>query len=236
MPTADLSALMRKMLVQALPSPLVDTKKNWGHTKEGVSGVKWKSHGLTLRPELMRSQRNDGVWRKLQVVAEKPEETLVFELRDFQTPEPGRSTFVVFVALDVKAFYDQQNWDDGRRLFSAGVNAAMRMKATLHCELTSRVEKPGLLPDLILSVKVTKAEVGYDHLKVEHVAGIGGDAARLLGETMKGAIDVFKPSLEEHLMEKGNAAIIKALDAKEVRVSLSNILSGQKPTIKPIKK
>jgi hypothetical protein len=37
----------------------------------------------------------------------------------------------------------------------------------------------------------------------------------------------LKPSLERKLLEKGNAAIVKAADSKEVRVSLTKLLGGK---------
>jgi hypothetical protein len=232
LPTEQLSALLRGLLLQNLPTSLVEKTTNWGHTKPVVRGVEWKGKGLDVHAELQRKPKNDGVWKKLVVVAEHPEQNLAFSVANFRTPEPGRTTFDVAVGLDVKAFYDQQNWENGRRLFSFGVHARTRIHAVLHCEMTSRIEAKGLIPDMVFRVRVTHADLDYDDLKVEHIAGVGGELAEIWGKMAVGAVKAFRPKLEEELLAKGDAAIIKAADTKEVRVSLSKLLAGEAPTVK----
>jgi hypothetical protein len=59
---------------------------------------------------------------------------------------------------------------------------------------------------------------------VEHIAGLGGEAAKLLGDAARGSIKQWRPSMEHELLAKANVAIVKAGDTKEVRVSLSKLL------------
>ena len=61
---------------------------------------------------------------------------------------------------------------------------------------------------------------------IEHTAGVGGDAAKILGELLIDAIKQAKPELERDLLNKANAAIVKAADTKEVRLSLDSFLQG----------
>ena len=79
------------------------------------------------------------------------------------------------------------------------------------------------LPDLVFRLRVVKSEVAYDDLVVEHVPGLGGDAAKLLGEAVRASIKHWHPGLERKLLEKANHAILKGGDSKEVRVSLSKL-------------
>jgi hypothetical protein len=65
---------------------------------------------------------------------------------------------------------------------------------------------------------------------VEHIAGIGGDGARVLGETIYKLIQQAKPSMEKDLLAKADAAIVKALDSKEFRIGLGS-LRKRKPEI-----
>ena len=55
--------------------------------------------------------------------------------------------------------------------------------------------------------------------------------AKVLGEVMLGAVKAAKPNLERELAAKINAAVVKAGDTKEVRVSLADLLAGKKPTL-----
>ena len=70
---------------------------------------------------------------------------------------------------------------------------------------------------------MTHADVGYDDFEVTHIAGVGGDLAKFLGDAARKAIREFKPSLEERLLTKAEARILKAGDTKEIR------LGGNKP-------
>ena len=77
-------------------------------------------------------------------------------------------------------------------------------------------------------MRVTRADAGYDNLVVEHINGIGGSAARLMGEALRGGLKQFKPSIERDLLARVDAAIVRAADTREVRIGLSR-LSKQRP-------
>jgi hypothetical protein len=100
--------------------------------------------------------------------------------------------------------------------------------AVLDCENTIRTE-PGksFIPDVIFRLRVTKATVWYEDLKFERLAGIGGDVGPVLGEAVHDAINRWRPSLERDLLAKANAAIVKAADTKEVRLSLGGLFDAK---------
>ena len=62
-----------------------------------------------------------------------------------------------------------------------------------------------MLPDLVIELKVTKADVKYDNLKFEHIAGIGGEGAQLIGELAHAALTQWRPSIEKDALAKANA-------------------------------
>jgi hypothetical protein len=81
-----------------------------------------------------------------------------------------------------------------------------------------------LVPDLVFRLHIAKAECSYDNMVVEHVAGVGGTTARLLGEAIRGGLKQWHPSIERNLMAKLNAAVTKAGDSREVRISLGKLI------------
>ena len=199
------SGSLRGLLLHALPSPLYSDESHWGQQK-------------TARG------KNQGKWWKVRVTAPNLANSLVFDLRDVQTPEQGRMLFTAFVSFDANVDYDRAKWDNGVRLYSTRVRARMRVKMTLHCEATSKVEKKsGPLPDVVFRLRVVKADCDFDNFVVEHVAGVGGELARLLGDAARTGANQWHPSFEKHLLEKANAAIEKAADTKEVRLGLSSL-------------
>jgi hypothetical protein len=220
----ELAGALRGLLLKNMPNPLYEANRNWGHQAE--------ARRLILRGKMRgdgaREMRNDGLWHKIRVDAVNPNETLVFDLRNVVSPEPGRLTFQVFVALDTHFEYHRQRWESGLKLIDAKARAKARVKITLDCEATSRIENNTLLPELVVQLKVTKADLRYDNLKFEHIAGIGGEAAEMIGELAHTAVNQWRPSLERDLLEKANAAIVKAGEHKEVRLSLAKLFKTTK--------
>ena len=226
LPTAaELSRTFRSLLLPNLPSPLVAQSYNWGHQEMGPIGLKWEKKGILLKPEVVKALRNDGMWRKVEVVAFDPANKLEVRVKDVALPEPGRLTFAMEVHMPVRVKLEQQLWQNGKRLYSGETRARSWVILTLKCESLSRLEKkPGsLLPDLVMRLRVQEAKLTYYDFVTEHTAGVGGDLARLFGDAVHEAVKSWKPDLEKDLLAKANAAIVKAGDTKEVRVSLSKL-------------
>jgi hypothetical protein len=214
------SAALRDLLISNLPDPLYEASPGWGKTANVASGIHWHGKGLNAKPEIAYTRRNSGAWRKVRLTLLNPAD-LVFELRDVRQPGPGTTTFRAQVGFDARMDFEQQTWESGLKLHDGSVRARFHVNMTLDCELTSRLEsKGGLLPDMVFRLRVVKSKLGYDHLVVEHIAGVGGDAAKQLGKTAHECLQQWHPSVERKLLEKAEAAIVKAGDTKEVRLSL----------------
>lgn len=215
---------LRGFIVKALPTPLYEDTRQW-NLQKSVRETKWRGKGLHVHPEKVEVKKNDGRWWKVRVTAERPADTLVFDLRDARQPEPGRMTFTAFISFDAHIDFDRQNWHVGTRRYSGSIRARLRTKLTLHVEATARLDASGgLLPDAVFRLRVLGAESGYDNFVVEHIAGVGGEAAKLLGDAARGSLKKWHPSMERELLAKINAAVVKAGDTKEVRLSLSKLL------------
>jgi hypothetical protein len=220
-----MSANLRGMVVQFLPDPLYHNEKHWGGQKQIANGITWRGKGLDVHPEVQHKSVNHGTWWRVRVTTPNRGESLALELRDWQAPEPGRITFTAAIALDTEFDYERQVWEEGIRLWSGSVRGRTRALLTLYCEATTRTEPlPKGLPDVVFRLRVVKSECGYNSLRIDHINGVGGEVAKLYGEAAKGAVQVWHPALERKLLEKANAAIIKAGDTKEVRISLGKIL------------
>jgi hypothetical protein len=220
-----LAGSLRGFLIKAMPMPLYEDTRHWGLQKP-VSEIKWRGKGLHVHPEKIEVMKNDGHWWKVRVTADRLADTLVFDLRDAHVVEPGRMTFTAFLSFDTHVDYDKQNWHKGRRTYSGSIRARLRIKLTLHCEATAQLDgSSSLLPDAVFRLRVLQAESGYDNLVVEHIAGLGGEAAKLLGDAARGSLKQWRPSMERQLLAQINAAIVKAGDTKDVRIRLAKLLN-----------
>ncbi len=219
---------LRALLIEATPDPLVEDHSHWGGQRLIAHGLEWHGQGLHFHPDVAKTLRNDGFWRRVKVSPVRLPDTVVVGLRDVRHPAPGLTTFAAYVSFDARLEYEQQNWDRGLRLYAGSVEAKMRLNLVLQCEATARLEPNGtLLPDAVFRLRVTEANLSYDHFEVDHATGVGGDLAKMIGEAAKAGVEQWRPSLERNLLHKADAAIVKAGDTKEVRVSVLKLLQAK---------
>ena len=212
-PTAkELASVIRSLLLNHLPDPLAQGEPGWG-----------KQIPALIDPKQMR---NHGPWRKYRVTAINPAETLRVEVRNV-AQIANQTTFDMLVGFDAQFDFRQEIWRRGIRLYSGSTKARAKVWAKLQCGVGVRFEmKNGVFPDLIIQMHVAKAELSYTGLDVQHIAGIGGDGAKILGEALQETIKQVKPSLEKELLAKAGAALMKAGNTKEVRVSLGKLFKS----------
>lgn len=208
-----LAGKLRGFLLANLPDPLFEDARKWNQQKVN-------RRGQTV---------NHGRWQKVRVNGRNLRDTLILDLRSVDTSVKGKTTFTAYLAFDAAVTLDRQNWKSGVRIYSGSTRARMRVRLTIDCEATSRTEKmkDAVVPDVLFRLRVTRSDLKYDNLVVEHTAGIGGDGARVLGDMMLGVVNLVRPNLERDLLAKANAAVVKAADTKEVRLSLMDLLNGK---------
>ena len=224
MPPGTLDSLatsLRGVLINDLPTPLLVDDKNWGHQRYIANGVKWKGQGLGVHAEVMKAPKNDGIWTRITLTAPN-RNAMVFQLSNLQQQPSGPTTFDAYLSFECNAEYERQNWKAGVRVYSGSTRLRFRIHIRLKCEVTSRLERTGgALPDFVFRIRVAHADVTYDNMVWEHVLGLGGEAAKLIGDAIRGGVHRFRPNVETEMLGKANASIVKAADTREVRVHLS---------------
>lgn len=208
---ATLATQFRAFVLEALPNPLFEDAKHWGTQRKNIRG----------------KMKNDGRWYKLQIVGSNLRDNLRLDVTDLQKT-PGRTTFNVLVQMPAAVLLERQTWKLGVRVYSGSTRARLRVALRLACEVQTRLDKTdNWVPDLVVRFRITGSDFSYSDLVVEHTAGVGGDAAKLLGEMMISLVKAAKPNLQRDLAAKVNAAVLKAGQAKEVRISLTDWISGK---------
>jgi hypothetical protein len=225
-PADALATSLRNLILQFIPMPLHEDDKHWGKQIE-VDRIEWKGKGLKVHPVSVKVKKNHGTWWKVVIMTPMIKEGLICEVHDLAQPEPGRMTFALYLAFDTLVDYERQKWERGIRLWGGSTRARMRIKLNLNCEVLTRFEKSKhVLPNVVFRLRVLSSDLKYDKLVVTHIPGIGGDMAQILGDAVHACIKQLKPSLERKLLDKANAAIVKAADTKEVHLSLSKYVGG----------
>ena len=68
-----------------------------------------------------------------------------------------------------------------------------------------------------------RSDLKYDNVVVEHTAGVGGSAAKMIGEAVHRALTRHRPSLERELLARANAAIVQADHAAYAELTPSDV-------------
>ena len=113
--------------------------------------------------------------------------TLDLKLYDLRKVDAERQRFRVYLSFAATVDFEQQIWESGVRLYSGSTKARVRLQAWLDVENTIRIEKgKSFLPDMVIRFRVIDAKLAYRDFVVEHTAGVGGTAARVIGEAIEG--------------------------------------------------
>lgn len=223
-PLQQMGQALKPILISTLPKMLYHKADNWGHQVLVPIGLKWSG----VRPRVTKSLRNHGEWRRVFITAQDLRRTLDLRIHDVKNVSAEKQTFKVFLTLQMEVEYEQQNWESGARLWSGSVRARAQMKFDLDCEDTLKIDtSKGPLPDFVFRMRVTGAKVQYDKLVFEHINGIGGDAAKLVGRAAHRAINQWRPSIERDLLAKASDAIVKSADTREIRVGFGSLLNSK---------
>lgn len=220
-----LTQVLRTLVKKHLPDPLTTSNQNWGHQK-AVTVIHRHREGLRVWTEPVQELRNDGVWRRITIRIPEPDK-LAIAVTELTHPEDGRMLLsVAMVSERVDLRIEQQVWRNGLRLYSGETRGHCKAGLLLKGEVTTKTEfkKGSFLPEVTLTIKATTAELYYEKLAIDHTAGLGGDAAEVLGDLIIRAVKAFKPDLEAELLAKANAAIVKAAGSRELRVALDQLL------------
>jgi hypothetical protein len=221
-----LEGVLRGVALKHLPQPLFEASPGWGETRMVVNQIKWRKKGILLRPEVYKTPRNHGTWRKVRVEAIHPENTLILDLRHVQFPQPGTLVFGVYLAFDTRANYVQENWNSGVRVYAGSVRARFRTIVHMKCQVDAEfVSGKSILPDAVLQFRIIEAGLSYDNLDFEHVPGLGGTAADLIGKAAHRSLNDWHPNLEHELLARASQSILRAGQTREVRISLSKVLN-----------
>lgn len=217
---ASLQRALEGAVFTALPTPLNEGKSHWGETKKSVNGLKW-----TSKPELQFGNRNHGTWRKYVVALDTPvKDHLRLRVSNVQNVGHNTLTFQVEVEADVHFDVQQQNWATGVKLFDGSARGSASVKMNMNFESKLIIEPTtSFLPTIKYRMRVVQANTDLEKIVFTHVPGLGGTAAKVVGNWTMDAMQKIKPSLESNLLDKLTQKLVKAADTKEIQLSLAGV-------------
>jgi hypothetical protein len=222
---AGITKVLRDMALQHMPTPLVTANDGWGKQKEFAVGKVILRNPNKANPEMAREKFNDGLWRRFTVTARDPQKSLGIGITELVKPADDTMHATLNVAMDIDFRMEQQFWVRGRQLYSGETRGHCRGAVQLKLTVVHKLEfKPGVLvPDVTVKVTTTDAKIFYEKIVIDHTLGLDGESAEKAGDLVIDLVKAVKPDLEKELLEKGNAAIVKAAGTQEFKLQLDKL-------------
>lgn len=224
---AALAKTLRGLMLTHLPNPLVNSNDGWGKQKEFVVGAVMLRNPKRFGPDAPRQMFNDGLWRRVTITARKPAETLNLSIPELVRTTDTTALLTVNTEMEIDFRVEHQLWKRGLQIYTGETRGHCKAAMTVKSSVETKMEaKPGaLLPAITLVVKVTDVKLFHDKFVIDHTAGMDGPDAQKMGDFMLEVAKSVKPDLEAQLMEKANAAVLKAVGSKEIKVQLDKLLA-----------
>ncbi len=227
---AALAKTLRGLMLDQLPSPLVKANDGWGNQKEFVAGPLMLRNPKKFAPEVPRQMVNDGLWRRVTIQARKPADTLGVGIPELVRPTLETARLALDVEMEIDFRVEHQLWKRGHELYSGETRGHCKAGLKMKAEVTTHLEaKQGaFLPEITLTIKVTDAKLFHDKIYIDHTAGLDGPDAQKAGDFVLEVAKIVKPDLEKQLLDKANAAVMKAVGSKEIKVQLDKLIAPPK--------
>lgn len=214
--------LLRDLVKKNLPDPLTKSDKEWG---KQVAVVVRHREGFRMWSAPVQEMVNDGLWRRFDVRIPDPD-TITLDVTELTHPEKDKINITVKATCErVDLHLEHQLWRNGRRLYGGETRAHCKAGIVIKAEVETKTEfkNGGLVPDLTIKFKATDAELSYDELVIDKAAGFDGPVMKALAEQVVQTVKTVKPDLEKDLLEKANAAILKAAGTREFKVAMGKV-------------
>ena len=220
----EMHELVRGLVLEHMPHQYDDTK-NWGKTKDVVSGLNVRFEGGKLKTNRRRKTVNHGTWKRYTVQLLNPEQEFDFKIEKLKSVGAGKFTFTASVVTPLRVTARIQEWSYGARLMSISTDAESRVQLQVDCYVGFEMDGKRFPPDVVIKPKINAADIQLIDFEVKRISHIKGKLAREMGRTMRSTIEKQIAKKREKLPAKINKQIEKKQD--RLRLSLSDLLNSK---------
>ncbi len=216
--------LILNMVRDAVPREY-ENRKQWGKTKNVVSGLNVRFDGLELKTKRRRKEVNHGDWKLYRVTLLDPERDLQIELRNARQTDDGKLRFDLVASARLETFGRYSAWRYDVQLISLSALAYARVQLIADCEVAMRIDPVHVPPDIVLVPHVRDARLELLEFELDRLSQLHGDLAEELGKGLRLVIDEVLEKQRDKLTEKMNRQIAKHQD--RLRLSLHDYATSR---------
>lgn len=214
--TPELVAWLNTMVHDNLPPTYEDNRK-WGQQKEVWDGVKlWREDGhfeTKRRTKLV----NAGTWTRYRIAVVEPEKNLQVVFNRLETLPDSRIAFEVTVDCPLDVFGRMSQWARDVQIVSISANADAACRLTIDGTVQFQMNILKLPPDILIKPHVDHAHIELTYYRVRRISQVGGDVAKVLGNSLRGIVDEKLDDMNSKLADKIN----KQFEKSSQRLSFS---------------
>jgi hypothetical protein len=223
-------AWLTQLVEEHLPATYEDNRK-WNKQREVLSGIHIELDGLTLKTHRNRKLVNAGTWTRYSLSLIEPDKNLKVEFHRLEPIDETHIAFDTTVTTPLEIHGQMAEWARDVKLFSLGAHARSTVRLSLAGEVQFQLNLLKLPPDIGIKPHVSQAHIELLEYRVYRISKIGGDAAELLGKSMRRAVEEKLADYNEKLVEKINTQLEKKRD--KLSFSTSDWIKSKLPLPKP---
>lgn len=212
--TPEVVAWLGKLIRQNLPPTYEDDRK-WGNQQEVWDGIELRREGLRIETKRKKKMVNSGTWTRYAISFVDPDNNLHIQFQRLETLPDGRIAFAITVDCALDIFGRLSQWVRDVQVISISANADAACRLTLAGTVQMQMNPLKLPPDISIDPNVDTAHVELTYYRVRRVSQIGGDFAKLLGNSLRGVIDEKLEEMNGKLVHQINDQLAKHSDQLE---------------------
>ena len=216
--------LITELVRGVIPHPYID-EKDWGHTKDVVSGLYIKREGLRIKTHRTRKAVNHGTWTRYRIDLLDPSQKFTIQLRQVRTLPNNHLGFSVVCDARLRIFGRLSQWQHGVQLISLSAEAESNVRLTMQCELSTEIDSTETIPSIELKPVVRDADLQISDFRLREISQLDGPLVRKLSSGVREVLEDEIAKRRTDVVAKINRQIDKNRD--HLRLSISEFASAQ---------
>lgn len=202
----SMSELLMWIARQHIPTTYED-KKDWGRTREIVTGLKIVGKGRKLSTAPRRRRVNHGTWKMYEVSLKDPQDGFHIQLNRMQVTEQEGLSFEAIIEARLEMLARWARWNLGVQLISLNALADAKVRLQLEGSLAVRIDPLKLPPDVTVIPTVTSAELQLKSFRLLRISQLHGPLVQAISGEARKVIEKKLAAKRGELVTKINQQI-----------------------------
>jgi len=220
----SLQQYITHLVLEEVP-PVYENTKKWGGTKRVMTGLDWEQDGLKIETRRRWKDVNHGTWSRYKLKLIDPENTFEVRLENLRDLGDNTAGFDLIGVAKLACWGRMSQWKRGVQLISLSADADAKVRLVASVELKMAVDPKTFPPDIILSPKVTSADLQLQQFELQRLGLADGPVVEQVGELVEEGLQDYLAENRVKLAEKMNKQIDKKRE--KLRIPLSKLTTSK---------